>query len=242
MKKHLILALMAAFATFSFCSCGDDEPEPNKNPTTENNGSNNGNKDDKDRAEQAFNALTYNQININGKVIDLADRFYYYEVKDYLSGKVQGIHIQSEGSQVVEEEILDMARVNLELGINWFGKNENLLSPTIDPNSDENKILIQVVKMFQMAEWPMHGEWFVISANYSQEGTLMPGLNGHYSYVNDDKTNLEPVEGFPLKQGNLNCWKEGTIYYVHFWGELKNGEACAFKLKMDASISPIWND
>lgn len=34
MKKHFILALMAAFAAFSFCSCGDDdESTPNGNDT-----------------------------------------------------------------------------------------------------------------------------------------------------------------------------------------------------------------
>lgn len=31
MKKHFILALMAAFAAFSFCSCGDDEGDPTPN-------------------------------------------------------------------------------------------------------------------------------------------------------------------------------------------------------------------
>ena len=38
MKKHLIMALMAAFAAFTFCSCGDDEPEIK--------GDNTGNKDE----------------------------------------------------------------------------------------------------------------------------------------------------------------------------------------------------
>lgn len=42
MKKHLIMALMAAFAAFTFCSCGDDEPEPNASGN--NNGSNADNK------------------------------------------------------------------------------------------------------------------------------------------------------------------------------------------------------
>lgn len=35
MKKHLIMALMAAFAAFTFCSCGDDEVEkPQTNETS----------------------------------------------------------------------------------------------------------------------------------------------------------------------------------------------------------------
>lgn len=35
MKKHLIMALMAAFAAFTFCSCGDDEVEPKENEKNE---------------------------------------------------------------------------------------------------------------------------------------------------------------------------------------------------------------
>lgn len=237
MKKLFVLAL-AALTSFSFISCGDDDMEPSNNDKTENTG-NNGNSDMADKAEQAFKALKDNQININGEVLDLDDRFYYYETKDYLTQKVQGIHLQSEGREL---ENMKMARVNLDLGINWFGKNMDLLKPTINPNSEENKILIQVVKMYQMAEWPTHNELLLISANYSPDGAPLPGLGGYYNYLNADKTDFVHVDEFPLKRGNLNCWKEGTFYYVQFWGEVKNGEACAFKLKMDASLPPVWTD
>ena len=55
MKKHLILALMAAFAAFSFCSCGDDEPEP----TNANNSNNSSNQ------EQTASAITLAQLENN---------------------------------------------------------------------------------------------------------------------------------------------------------------------------------
>lgn len=225
MKKHLIMALVA-LVSFSFISCGDDDDEITTNNGTTETGTGT------TTEEQAFNALKDNQIYKDGKVLDLSKGLAYYESKNPVDGKVQYINISADGGVPASG---DWAHINMELGINWFGKNENLLSPTITPDDNENKIFIQVMKMYQMAEWPTHEQWFFISANYGSDSTIKPGLSGFYFSLNADKSNIESKKGLPLKQGKLNCWKEGTTYYVHFMGKLIGDELCAFKLKLDAT-------